>query len=165
MVRDEFGGYCCKKWNEDVFEAIQEQVVHEMRKREAKGTYNTRWRRAQDEYLATTNKKEMGVFRDIIISPDLKPWTKALWILVVILLAPMIGVLIYLIVRGKNMHERYRGIGREHDEGASGYVASTATDGSSTADQLSSLAALHERGHLTDDEYEAEKAKLLAASS
>ncbi len=105
------------------------------------------------------------VFRDIFVSPDLNGWAKALWLLAVIVLAPMIGVLLYLIVRGKSMHERYRGIGREHDAGVSGYVASTATEGTSTADQLRSLAALHERGHLTDDEYEAEKAKLLAASS
>lgn len=105
------------------------------------------------------------VFRDIFISPDLRPWAKALWILVVLLLAPMIGVLIYLIARGKKMHERYHGVQVEHDEGVSGYVASTATNGNSTADQLSNLAALHDRGHLTDDEYEAEKAKLLAGTS
>ena len=105
------------------------------------------------------------VFRDIFISPDLKPWAKALWILAVILLAPMIGVLLYLIVRGKNMHERYHGVLVEHDEGVSGYVASTATDGDGAADQIDKLAALHDRGHLTDAEYEAEKTKVLAESS
>jgi len=63
----------CKHWNEEVFEKIQSQVAHEMRKREAKGSYNTRWRHAQDEYLAVTNRKDNGVFRDIIIPDEYDP--------------------------------------------------------------------------------------------
>ena len=34
----------CKHWNEEVFDKIHGQIVHELRKREAKGSYNTRWR-------------------------------------------------------------------------------------------------------------------------
>lgn len=63
----------CKHWNEEVFEKIQEQVVYELRKREAKGTYNTRWRHAQDDYLQVVNKKEAGIFRDIIINDEYDP--------------------------------------------------------------------------------------------
>lgn len=57
----------CKKWNEEVYDKIHEQIAHQLHRRELKGTYNTRWRHAQDEYLRTTNSKEMGVFRDIVI--------------------------------------------------------------------------------------------------
>ncbi len=45
------------------------------------------------------------VFIDIFRSPDLSGWGKALWFLFV-LFVPLIGVLVYLIVRGGTMHER-----------------------------------------------------------
>ena len=45
------------------------------------------------------------VFIDIFRSPDLSGWAKALWFLFVLLI-PLIGVLVYLIVRGGTMHER-----------------------------------------------------------
>jgi len=63
----------CKHWNEEVFDKIQDQVVHQLRKREAKGTYNTRWRHAQDDYLRVVDKKEHGIFRDIIIPDEYDP--------------------------------------------------------------------------------------------
>ena len=45
------------------------------------------------------------VFIDIFRSRDLSGWAKALWFLFVLLI-PLIGVLVYLIVRGSSMHER-----------------------------------------------------------
>ena len=45
------------------------------------------------------------VFIDIFRSPDLSGWDKALWFLFVLLI-PIIGVVVYLIVRGGTMHER-----------------------------------------------------------
>ena len=45
------------------------------------------------------------VFIDIFRSPDLSGWAKALWFLFVLFI-PLIGVLVYLIVRGGSMHER-----------------------------------------------------------
>ena len=45
------------------------------------------------------------VFIDIFRSPDLSGWAKALWFLFVLFI-PLIGVLVYLIVRGGAMHER-----------------------------------------------------------
>ena len=63
----------CKYWNEEVFDKIQAQVQLGLRKRESKGTYNTRWRHAQDDYLRATKKKEAGIFRDIIIEDEYDP--------------------------------------------------------------------------------------------
>jgi len=63
----------CKHWNEEVFDKIQAQVDVALRKREAKGTYNTRWRHAQDDYLKALKKKEAGIFRDIIIQDEYDP--------------------------------------------------------------------------------------------
>ena len=45
------------------------------------------------------------VFIDIFRSPDLSGWGKALWFLFVLLI-PLIGVVVYLIVRGGTMNER-----------------------------------------------------------
>ena len=44
------------------------------------------------------------VFSDIFRSADLSGWGKALWVLLVIIL-PYLGVLIYLIARGSKMQE------------------------------------------------------------
>ena len=62
-----------KEWNEEVFERIQTQVTRALRKREANGAYNTRWRTAQDQYLETLAKKDRGLFRDIIIEEEYDP--------------------------------------------------------------------------------------------
>ena len=45
------------------------------------------------------------VFIDIFRSPDLSGWAKALWFLFVLFI-PLIGVLVYLIVRGSSLQER-----------------------------------------------------------
>ena len=45
------------------------------------------------------------VFIDIFRSGDLSGWGKALWFLFVLFI-PVIGVLVYLIARGGQMHER-----------------------------------------------------------
>jgi hypothetical protein len=45
------------------------------------------------------------VFIDIFRSPDLSGLAKALWFLFVLFI-PLVGVLVYLIARGRSMHER-----------------------------------------------------------
>ncbi len=42
------------------------------------------------------------------------------------------------------------------------YIQDAAGSGSSSADELEKLASLHTQGVLTDEEYQAQKAKLLA---
>ena len=48
------------------------------------------------------------VFIDIFRSHDLSGWTKALWFLFVLFI-PLVGVLVYLIARGRSMGERAAG--------------------------------------------------------
>ena len=45
------------------------------------------------------------VFIDIFRSHDMGGWAKALWVIVIIVM-PYLGVLVYLIFRGGKMHER-----------------------------------------------------------
>ncbi len=110
------------------------------------------------------------IFIDIFRSHDLSGWGKALWFLFV-LFVPLIGVLCYLIVRGGSMHERAaRQAQRDADAFYASYGRHAAAPptadgggGASTADQLAKLADLRDRGVLSQEEFEREKAKVLAA--
>jgi len=102
------------------------------------------------------------VFIDIFRSHDLSGWGKALWFLFVLFI-PLIGVLVYLIVRGGSMHERAVAQARRQDQEFRSYVQQAAGSGGSTADQLAKLADLRDRGVISAEEFEREKAKVLAA--
>ena len=100
------------------------------------------------------------VFIDIFRSHDLSGWAKALWFIFVLFI-PLIGVLVYLIARGDKMHERAVRQAQEQDREARQYIQEAA--GSATpADQLTKLADLRDRGVITADEFERQKAKILA---
>ena len=101
------------------------------------------------------------VFIDIFRSHDLSGWERALWF-VFVLFIPLIGVLVYLIARGDKMHERAVRQAQQQDEAARRYIQEAA-GAPSSADQLAKLADLRDRGVITADEFEREKAKLLAA--
>jgi hypothetical protein len=99
------------------------------------------------------------VIFDIFRSHDLSGWAKALWVLFVAII-PLIGVLVYLIVRGGSMHERQAQQARQQDDAFRSYVQQAASP--TSADQLAKLADLRDRGVITADEFEREKAKILA---
>ena len=102
------------------------------------------------------------VFIDIFRSRDLSGWGKALWFLFVLLI-PLIGVLVYLIVRGSSMHERQARDMQQQDAEARRYIQQAAAEApASTADQLAKLADLRDRGVISAEEFEREKAKVLA---
>ena len=100
------------------------------------------------------------VIFDIFRSRDLSGWGKALWVLFVAII-PLIGVLVYLIVRGGSMHERMVQQAQQQDQQLRDYVQETAGS-QSPADQLTKLADLRDRGVITPEEFEREKAKVLA---
>ncbi len=104
------------------------------------------------------------VFVDIFRSHDLNGWTKALWCIFVIIL-PFLGVFIYLIARGGKMQERGVQDAAQQKEAFDTYVRQTAgTSGGDVTSQLTELANLKAQGVLTEAEFEAQKAKVLAAS-
>jgi len=96
---------------------------------------------------------------DIFRSHDLSGFSKALWFLFVLFI-PLVGVLVYLIVRGGKMQERAVQQAQRDDQQFRSYVQDAA--GSSTADQLSKLADLRDRGVITAEEFDREKAKILS---
>ena len=101
------------------------------------------------------------VFIDIFRSQDLSGGAKALWFLFVLFI-PLIGVLVYLIARGGKMQEHVAQQAQRDDQQFRAYVKEAAGP-ESTADQLAKLADLRDRGAITADEFDREKAKILAS--
>jgi hypothetical protein len=102
------------------------------------------------------------IFGDIIRSDDLSGWGKALWTIVIIF-TTFIGIFIYLIVRGGGMGERQVAAAKKQNQQMQEYIqATTASGGSSDAEQLAKLADLHASGKLDDAEYAAAKAKVIS---
>ena len=103
------------------------------------------------------------VFMDVFRSHDMGGWAKALWVIFIIIL-PFLGVFVYLIARGGSMHERAAAQAAEQQKAFDQYVKQAAgTPGETSADQLHKLADLKSQGVLTDAEFEAQKAKILAS--
>ena len=98
------------------------------------------------------------VFGDIFRS-DASGLAKAGWILFVLVL-PFLGVLVYLVTQGNNMAQRDVETMQAIDDAQKAYIRDAA--GVSTADELEKLSALVQKGVLSDEEFQAQKAKLLA---
>ncbi len=96
---------------------------------------------------------------DVFRSHDMGGVAKALWVVFIIFL-PYLGVFIYLIARGGKMAEHRAADAQKAQAEMDSYVRDAA--GVDTAGQLEKLADLHQRGVLTDDEFAAQKARLLA---
>jgi Short C-terminal domain len=99
------------------------------------------------------------VFSDIFRSRDLSGWGKALWSIFVIL-APYLGVFVYLIARGHKMGEHAAQAAQQQDAAFRQYVQDAAVV--SPADELIKLADLRTTGVISEAEYEQLKAKVLA---
>ena len=99
------------------------------------------------------------VFADIFRS-DMGGGAKALWSIFVIL-APFLGVFIYVIANGKAMGERDIANAQAREAEMQAYIRQTAGS-AGDADELAKLAALRDQGVLTEEEFSAQKAKLLS---
>lgn len=100
------------------------------------------------------------VFIDIFRSNDLSGWGKALWFIFVLVI-PLIGVLVYLIVRGSKMRQHEVQDAQAQDQQFRSYVREAAGSSTSSADELAKLADLRDKGVITAEEFDREKAKIL----
>ena len=100
------------------------------------------------------------IFADIFRSHDMGGWAKAGWTIFVIFL-PFLGILVYLIARGKKMAEHQAQDAAQAQQEFKAYVQDAA-GGGGTANELSKLAELRDKGVITDAEFQSQKAKLLA---
>ncbi|MFN8156346.1 MAG: SHOCT domain-containing protein [Candidatus Nanopelagicales bacterium] len=105
----------------------------------------------------------MMLFRiiiDIFRNHDSSGWAKAGW-LILLLFIPLITMLIYVIANGKGMAQRdaaqYHAMKQSQDD----YIRSVAAPADPSA-QISQAHALLEKGAITQQEFDALKAKALA---
>jgi hypothetical protein len=103
------------------------------------------------------------VFSDIFRSHELSGWAKALWIIFVVVL-PYLGVLVYLIARGKEMSQHSIEDAQAMDAAPRQYIQNVAGTASSPADEIARLADLKEKGVIDEAEFQAGKAKALSGS-
>jgi len=96
----------------------------------------------------------IAIFSDIFRRDDLSGWGKAGWILLIVVL-PFLGILIYMIVRPKMTEQDKRMIAeaQERERRVSGYSA---------ADEIAKLARLRDEGKISDSEFENLKARALS---
>ena len=102
----------------------------------------------------------IGIISDVFRSSDLGGLAKGLWVLFIIVI-PWLGVLAYLIIRGKGMQERGAQAMLVAKEAQRHYIQSIAGTSTSIAEELSKLAELKDNGVITETEFLAQKAKLL----
>jgi len=97
---------------------------------------------------------------DMFSDRTLSGWGKAGWAVLLIFL-PWIGVLIYLIARGRSMTERQSQAMLEQQKAQEQYIQQVAGS-SSPADQIASAKSLLDSGAITQEEFDGLKAKALA---
>ncbi|QHY98678.1 cardiolipin synthetase [Streptomyces sp. S4.7] len=95
-----------------------------------------------------------------ILRDDMAGGVKAGWLLFVILL-PFLGVFVYVAVRGRGMGEREQRQTRARQQDFDSYIRATAGAGTSQAEQLAKLVEMHDRGAISDHEFQKAKTKVL----
>ncbi len=100
------------------------------------------------------------VFADIFRSHDMGGFAKFLWVLFVIV-APFLGVFVYLIARGHKMSEHAMQDAQAQDAAARAYIRDAAGTSASPAEEIAKLSALKDQGVIDEGEFQRLKAKAL----
>ena len=100
------------------------------------------------------------VLIDVFRRHDIGGWSKALWVVFVIIL-PFLGVLIYLISNHDGMAQRRMHEAQASQQQFDDYVRTTAARGGA-AQEIEQAKALLDNGTITQAEFDAIKAKALA---
>lgn len=103
----------------------------------------------------------ISVFADIFRSPDLGGWGKAFWAIAIVLV-PFIGVFVYLIARGGAMQHRAIDHAARQQKATENYIRSVAVSSAGTPEELAKLGKLRDDGVITNEEFAAQKAKILS---
>ena len=102
------------------------------------------------------------IFGDIFRSKDLGGVARTIWVLFVIFV-PWLGILVYLIVRGRGMQERQLEQAIQMQRAQADYIKSVAGSSSDgAASEISKAKGLLDSGAITQAEFEQLKAKALA---
>ncbi|MER7000793.1 SHOCT domain-containing protein [Streptomyces sp. NPDC000410] len=98
---------------------------------------------------------------DIFRDHEMNGWAKAGW-LILVLIIPFLGALIYVIVRGRDMGRREIQQAREQQSAFESYIRETAAGAGGGVDQLAKLSELKAKGDISEAEFERAKQKLLS---
>ena len=94
------------------------------------------------------------IVSDLFRRHDISGWGKAIWIIVVIL-APYLGVFVYMISQGRGMAERNAARAQQARDEIRSVI------GFSIADEIEKLDRLKKSGFISDDEFARVRAKLV----
>ncbi len=100
------------------------------------------------------------IFGDLFRDHETSGGMKVLWI-ILLFAFPYLGVFIYIVARGKGMNERAMKQAKAQEAAVQQYIQQAAGT-SSVSSELEKLVALKSAGTISDDEFAAAKAKLLA---
>ena len=98
---------------------------------------------------------------DFGIAKILGGGAKTFWVLFVIVI-PWLGILVYLIARGHGMQERAMEQQKEMATAQAEYIKSVAGAGATPTDQIANAKSLLDSGAISQEEFDALKAKALA---
>jgi hypothetical protein len=105
------------------------------------------------------------ILTDIFRDSGLSGGAKAAWCLFIIVL-PWLGVLTYLIARGRSMNERAADHAARQEESFRKYVQQTAAGSQSgVADELRKLSDMKADGTISPEDYERAKSKVLGGTA
>jgi len=102
-----------------------------------------------------------SILIDLFRSHDLSGWAKAGWVILIVIL-PFLGMLIYLIARGQGMTERSMKKAEQQQSAADKYIRDVAGSGGGPSDEIARAKQLLDDGTITQDEYDSIKKKALA---
>ena len=98
---------------------------------------------------------------DLFGDHTMSGWGKAGWAILLIFV-PWLGALIYLIARGRSMGERQMAAVADAQAQQEMYIKSVAAASASPAEQIAGAKSMLDSGTITQEEFDAVKAKALA---
>jgi len=104
----------------------------------------------------------IAIFGDLFRDPDTGGGVKALWVVLLIVL-PFLGILLYLIVRGKGMGARQAAQMQAAQSAFDDRIRSATAASGSPADQIAQAKALLDSGAIDQAEFAKLKAAALAS--
>lgn len=106
------------------------------------------------------------VIFDIFRDDDMSGWAKAGW-LVFVIVVPFLGVLVYVIARGRGMGKREIAQARAQQQAFDSYVREAAQGSGpvSSVDELARLSEIRARGDISDEEFRRAKELVLSGAA
>ncbi|MYR07136.1 hypothetical protein GTV32_12830 [Gordonia sp. SID5947] len=99
------------------------------------------------------------IITDLFRDKKSSGWLKAIWVIFLVIL-PYITAIVYLLAKGRGMSERQAEAAQQAKQATDSYIQSVA--GKSPAEHIADAKALLDAGTITQQEFDALKAKALA---